>query len=306
MNQRLLLACLATCVGCSDQGAATTGSSATPTGAGSTAKPGASAASSAAPLDLAAETDTLLKSWLSAQNGGDHTAYMALYGPGFHGVRRAADGTEKKLDRDGWSKDRERLFKNKQEVAADDVVKKVDGDKVTVKFTQRWKSAKSADHGEKQMELAAVDGKLRIVREELLWSERGWEDSKDKPLDATSLASPITLTVERVRLPENGDCSETRLRLKLKDAKGQEKQVDYGTITGVGGAATPPGGMLAPKQGEYSDLGAYCAGLQQGYTVKVTGNTIVALSIWMDEESGPGKDSKVIVTLPEGAKVETK
>lgn len=247
-----------------------------------------------------------MKAWLAAQNAGDHAAYMALYGAGFKGVRRTADGTEKSLDLEGWSKDRERLFKGKQEVAADNVQKKVEGDKVTLTFIQRWKSPKSADHGEKVIELAAVDGKLRIVREELKWSERGWEDSKDKPLDATGLESPITLTVERVRLPDNGDCSASQLRLRLKDAKGTEKQLDYGTITGMGGGAAVAGGKIAPKSGEYSDLGVYCAGLQQGYTVKVSGDTIVALSVWMDEESGPGKDSKVVVTLPKGAKVETK
>lgn len=304
-----VLSLLVASIGCSDSGAATTGSpagSGKPGPTGSGPKPGASGATSAAAVDRGAEADAVLKAWLAAQNGGDHPGYMALYGAGFKGVRRTADGTEKSLDLEGWGKDRERLFKNKQEVAADNVVKKVEGDKVTLTFIQRWKSAKSADHGEKVIDLAVVDGKLRIVREELQWSERGWEDSKEKPLDATALVSPITLTVERVRLPDNGDCSETRLRLHLVDSKGEKKDVDYGTITGMGGGATPAGGKLTPKSGEYSDLGVYCAGLQQGYTVKVAGDTIVALSVWMDEESGPGKDSKVVVTLPRGASVETK
>lgn len=264
------------------------------------------ASASSAPADRGKEADALLVAWLDAQNKGDHAAYMALYGAGFQGVRRTADGAAKNLDRDGWSKDRANLFKGKQQVAAENVVKKVDGDRVTLTFLQRWKSDQAADHGQKVMELAVVDGALRIVREELESSERGWEDGKPKPLDATSLVSPITMTVERVRKPDNGDCSETHLRLHLVDAKNQEKQLDYGTITGMAGDATSPGGKLAPKAGEYTDLGVYCAGLQQGYSLKVVGDTIVAFSVWMDEESGPGKESNVVVTLPKGAKVTTK
>jgi len=215
-------------------------------------------------------------------------------------------GAEKTLDLAGWKTDRERLFKNKQKVAADDVKKKVEGDLVTLTFVQRWKGGKFADHGEKVLELKADGDTMKIVREELKWSERGWEDGKEKVFDATAMVSPLTMTVEQVRLADNGDCSETRLRIQLKDAKGHAETFDYGTITGMGGGAASKGGKLAPKAGEYTNLGTYCAGLQQGYTLKVAGDTLVALSIWNDEESGPGKDSKVIAKLPAGAQVLTK
>lgn len=39
-----------------------------------------------------------------------------------------------------------------------------------------------------------------------------------------------------------------------------------GTLGGL--TATPPGGKLTPKAGVYTDLGVYCAELQQGYAVK--------------------------------------
>lgn len=261
---------------------------------------------SAAPVDLGAEADKLLASWKAAQNDGKLDDYLALYDASFKGVRRTGGGVEKTLDLAGWKTDREKLFKKKQEVATDDVKKKVDGDTVTVTFVQRWRSGKFADHGEKVLDLKKTDAGLRIVREEQKWTERGWEDGKDKPLDATDLVSPIKLTVTGVAQPDNGDCSETKLRIALEDSKGTKKQIDYGTITGMGADAKKPAGKLAPKNGEYTDLGVYCAGLKQGYTIKVQGDTIVALAIWEDEESGPGKDTKVVVKLPAGAKVDTK
>lgn len=264
--------------------------------------------SAPAAIDAGKEADAVLAAWIAAQNDGKLDAYIALYDKSFKGVRRTGDGAEKTFDRDGWSKDRARLFKNKQEVAAEGVKKKVEGDTVTLTFTQRWRSGKAADHGEKVIELrlAKDDNKLRITREELKWSERGWEDSKDKVFDASDLASPITLTVEKVRKPDNGDCSESALRVSFEDSKGVKKQFEYGTITGMGGDATGKGGKLAPKGDEYTDLGAYCAGLQQGYTVKVAGDKLVALAVWMDEESGPGKDNKVIARLPAGATITAK
>lgn len=256
--------------------------------------------------DLAADASALLDKWVAAQTDGKLDAYLALYDDGFKGVRRTGGGAEKTLDLAGWKADREKLFKNKQKVAADDVKKKVDGDKVTLTFIQRWKGGKFADHGEKVLELEAKGGALKIVREELKWSERGWEDGKEKVFDATGMASPITVTVARANKPDNGDCSEASLRVTLADAKGKKESFDYGTITGMGGDAAQKAGKLTPKGGEWTDLGVYCAGLQQGYTIKQAGDTLVALAIWNDEESGPGKDSKVIAKLPAGAKVVAK
>ncbi len=266
------------------------------------AKPSASAAP-----DLGPAADALLKSWLAAQNESKFDAYIALYDTTFKGVRRTSDGTEKSFDLAGWRADREKLFKKKQEVVADTVVKKIEAGVVTLTFVQRWKSGKFADHGEKVLELRAeASGALRVVREELKWSEHGWEDSKEKAFDATALVSPITMTVEEYRAPDNGDCSVKVFRVHLKDDKGTAVKFEYGSITGGGGEMTNKGGPIAPKGGEYTDLGVYCAGLQQGYKLKVSGDTIVALSIWNDEDSGEGKETKVIAKLPPGAKVSLK
>lgn len=265
----------------------------------------ASAKPSAAPVDLGADAKKVLDAWVAAQNGGKFDAYAALYDTSFKGVRRTSDGKEKTFDLDGWKADRKKLFGKKQTVAADELKTKVEGDKVTLTFIQRWKSEKFADHGEKVLELAQKDGGLRIVREELKWSERGFEDGKDKPLDATALVSPVTLRVEWVSAPDNGDCSETHLRIHLEDSKGTKLKVDHGTITGMGGG-TKKSGFIKPKDGAFTDLGEYCAGLKQGYTVKVTSDTVVALAAWLDEEAGEGKETKVVAKLPADAKVTLK
>jgi hypothetical protein len=57
--------------------------------------------------------------WLKAQNDGDFAAYSALYAAEFTGVRRS--GPEKRhFDRDGWLKDRARMFKAKMKVTTSD------------------------------------------------------------------------------------------------------------------------------------------------------------------------------------------
>jgi hypothetical protein len=256
--------------------------------------------------DRGALATALLQAWVKAQNDGTFDAYVALYDGAFKGIRRTGDGGEKSFDLAGWKADREKLFKNKQTVAADDVKAKIDGDRISLTFIQRWRGGKFADHGEKELVLEPRGAGLKIVREELKWSERGWDDTKTKPFDATSLTSPITMTVERVRGPDNGDCSNTALRITLSDAKGTRLSFEHGSITGGGGAATDKGGKLAPTGREYTYPGAYCAGLQQGYVLKISGETIVAIATWLDEESGPGKESRVVAKLPAGAKVVTK
>ncbi len=63
-----------------------------------------------------------------AQNQGDFAAYAALYDAKFVGIRRTSDGGEKKMKWKAWKADRKKMFKGKQEVAADDVkVKAIDG-----------------------------------------------------------------------------------------------------------------------------------------------------------------------------------
>src|SRR5262245_24156399 len=64
-----------------------------------------------------AAVDTFLAAWVKTQTDGDFAAYSALYADRFRGIRRSGPRTVK-LDRAGWMKDRERMFKKKMLVKA--------------------------------------------------------------------------------------------------------------------------------------------------------------------------------------------
>ncbi|WP_428265644.1 nuclear transport factor 2 family protein [Haliangium sp.] len=125
----------------------------------------------AAPSDDALVVDesagsALVYRWLIAQNNGDFEAYRGLYAEDFTGVLRTGEHT-KELDHDTWLASRERMFKKPMTVAAESLEVTRDGNRLTAHFTQRWTSGKYQDYGPKTLELAARDGALRIVREEM-------------------------------------------------------------------------------------------------------------------------------------------
>jgi len=107
----------------------------------------------------------LVDAWLAAQNQGDFAAYQALYAPQFVGIRRSGAKVVE-LDRAGWLKDRERMFKKPMVVKAKDL--RVDD--LRVQFVQTWQSGTYKDTGRKQLMLVKVGSDLRIAREELLES----------------------------------------------------------------------------------------------------------------------------------------
>lgn len=113
--------------------------------------------------------DRLLSSWLEAQNTGDFDAYAALYASRFYGVRRTGAVT-RRFDRDGWLKDRKRMFRKKMTVQADDVRASLTAGSARVSFSQTWASGRYKDVGGKQLVLVAQDGAWKIAREEMLAS----------------------------------------------------------------------------------------------------------------------------------------
>ncbi len=256
------------------------------------------------PLAMAASA---VEDWKKAQNDGKFEAYLAKYDASFQGIKRTPDGGEKKLDLATWKTDREKMFKIKQEVAVENIKSTMSGNDCVVTFLQRWKSGRFADHGEKTLTFRDSGSGMRIVREEMKWSERGYEDSKTPVVDATALTSPLTLTLSVKTAPKNeSDCLSSTMVLTLKDAKGVEKTFEHGTITSVAEDNQVKAGAVKPSGDHFESLGQYCAGLQQGYTVKVSGDTIEAVETWNDEEGGPGKANQVIAKLPAGAVVTLK
>jgi len=114
----------------------------------------------------------LLDQWVVAQNKGDFAAYERFYAQKFTGVRRSGPRVVR-LDRKGWIKDRQRMFKHTMVVAASEVKIVKAGKGATVTFVQTWSAPESnyRDVGKKVIVLMPEGGALRIVREEMLESK---------------------------------------------------------------------------------------------------------------------------------------
>lgn len=117
-----------------------------------------------------AEAQALLSRWLMAQNSGDFAAYQALYAADFSGIRRS--GAQRvELDRDGWMRDRERMFKKPMQVdAKEHQLLVTPNGAINLLFTQTWASGTYKDVGRKQLVLMRKDGAYLISREEMLSS----------------------------------------------------------------------------------------------------------------------------------------
>ena len=150
---------------CGAKPASVTGTPTTPVGAPPTSRP---IARPNAVLPRK-QVEAVLAAWLAAQNGGDFAAYGTLYAPEFRGVRRSGKKTVP-LDQAGWLADRQRMFKKPMLVRAVDVAIALGAKGATIRFEQDWSSGNYRDFGPKVIEVAARDGALKIVREELLAS----------------------------------------------------------------------------------------------------------------------------------------
>lgn len=116
-----------------------------------------------------ADIDILLKAWLDAQNGGEFEAYSATYAKRLTGIKRVGDKV-KSFDREGWLKDRARMFRKPMKVEASNIEVRTNAVSATVKFTQNWSSASFQDTGAKQLLIVLDDKTLKIAREEMLSS----------------------------------------------------------------------------------------------------------------------------------------
>jgi hypothetical protein len=123
----------------------------------------------------------LLDAWLKAQNEGDLAAYSALYAERFTGIRRTRDQSVS-LDRDGWLKDRARMFNRPMKVNADAIIIRATHHNATIRFEQSWQSGTFRDVGPKTMTIIPQAGSLKIAREELLSSTSASPEDKAKPL----------------------------------------------------------------------------------------------------------------------------
>jgi hypothetical protein len=108
--------------------------------------------------------------WVATQNDGDFPAYSALYASTFRGVRRSGDRAVV-LDRAGWLRDRQRMFKKKMQVTVDHVAVVRLPNAFEIQLTQTFRSGSYADVGQKRLVIAKDGGAYRITAEEMLESQ---------------------------------------------------------------------------------------------------------------------------------------
>jgi len=116
------------------------------------------------------EVKDLLEKWLAVQNIGNFEQYSQLYAGKFEGVRRTGARTLR-FDREGWLRDRGKMFKKPMSVQMDGMKVILNPASATVRFTQTWASGKYKDVGPKEMVLMKEGAVWKISREELLRSD---------------------------------------------------------------------------------------------------------------------------------------
>jgi ketosteroid isomerase-like protein len=131
---------------------------------------GAKPPESPAPAIEQAQIEELVQAWLDAQNRGDLEAYAGLYASRFTGVRRVGERASS-FDREGWIKDRGRMFKKPMKVEANNLSISATAASAVVIFEQVWQSGSYRDVGPKQLIVVREGDALKIAREELLSSQ---------------------------------------------------------------------------------------------------------------------------------------
>lgn len=99
---------------------------------------------------------------LLEKNEHDFERYQQLYDPKFFkGIKRTASGDISVMEHAGWMKDRRRMFTQTPTVAAEDLEVTTWRDPeanlrpriVSVRFTQKWRTDRYANHGPKVLTL---------------------------------------------------------------------------------------------------------------------------------------------------------
>ncbi len=153
-----------------DAAAGSAGSGVAAAGNATTSAGNAAAAAVPLPRLPDAEVRAVIDRWLAAQNGGDFSAYQALYADKMEGVKRVASRTWR-FDRKGWLADRQRMFAKPMKVEAGPLTVTSVGPAATVELEQRFAQGKFSDRGPKRLVVVKEGGELRIAREEMLRSE---------------------------------------------------------------------------------------------------------------------------------------
>lgn len=118
----------------------------------------------------AAQVRALFDRWLQSQNTQNFDDYSKLFADPFEGVRRNGARVYR-FDREGWLKDRGRMFEKPMAVTATEVQIATSSASAVVTFVQTWSSGSYSDVGTKRLLVVKAGEQLYIAREELLTSE---------------------------------------------------------------------------------------------------------------------------------------
>jgi hypothetical protein len=127
------------------------------------------------------EIRAFMQRWLKVYNTHTFDTYTKMYDPElFVGIKRPLGGAKNTYNYDGWVENKRTEFrKYKPEVLMNNlrVTNLNENGRSKVSFEQIWISYATnyADKGEKVMTLRKVNGDIKIVYEELLYSERADE-----------------------------------------------------------------------------------------------------------------------------------
>lgn len=143
--------------------------------------------------------NALLSRWAEAQNGGDFSAYEALYADKFMGIKRTG-AQAFRFDRAGWMQDRKRMFGKPMMVEFSGMRTVRAGETAVLRFEQRWTSGNFQDVGLKQLVLISTPAGLRIAREEMLSSTVASKGGPLGPYGAETLSLLFTVGGERVAI----------------------------------------------------------------------------------------------------------
>ncbi len=111
----------------------------------------------------------LIVRWKNAQNVKSFSAYRSCYAPTteFIGIKRTPDGGREQMSFNSWMNDRGKMFRNIIDVQAEIRSISIDGDTAVAIFTQKWRSVRLCDIGEKTLRIKMFADGPKIVFEEL-------------------------------------------------------------------------------------------------------------------------------------------
>ena len=113
----------------------------------------------------------LIERWRASQNDHRFDQYKQLYHSTFVGYKDTPDDPQERQNVNEWMRDRRAMVPNFIDVQVIDQSVVIDGSIAVVRFTQRWRSARSCDVGEKEITIQMFPAGPRI-RSEVLRNSR--------------------------------------------------------------------------------------------------------------------------------------